>query len=124
MSEELNQTMENAESEGKMDTTEQKQLTPEELFPGVDMQIDCADCGNQFLFSANEQEFYREKGFQNRPKRCPDCRHKKVGDRSASRQLYTAICADCGGEAKVPFEPREDRPVRCSSCFEAYRNKI
>ena len=27
------------------------------------------------------------------------------------------ICAGCGAEARVPFKPREDRPVYCSECF-------
>ena len=26
-------------------------------------------------------------------------------------------CAACGKEARVPFKPREDRPVNCSECF-------
>ena len=33
------------------------------------------------------------------------------------REMYTAICANCGAEAKVPFQPRNDRPVYCSECF-------
>ncbi|MBQ1596933.1 MAG: zinc-binding protein, partial [Clostridia bacterium] len=24
---------------------------------------------------------------------------------------------NCGAECKVPFKPREDRPVYCSECF-------
>jgi len=35
--------------------------------------------------------------------------------------MHTAICADCGKEAKVPFEPKEDRPVYCSECFANHR---
>ena len=31
--------------------------------------------------------------------------------------VFTAVCANCGKEAKVPFRPREDRPVYCSECF-------
>ena len=31
--------------------------------------------------------------------------------------VYTATCASCGGEAVIPFKPREDRPVYCSECF-------
>ena len=31
--------------------------------------------------------------------------------------MYTATCAACGKEARVPFQPREDRPVYCSECF-------
>ena len=30
---------------------------------------------------------------------------------------FTAVCASCGKEARVPFKPREDRPVYCSECF-------
>ncbi|MFR1111537.1 MAG: CxxC-x17-CxxC domain-containing protein, partial [Anaerotruncus colihominis] len=33
------------------------------------------------------------------------------------REMFTAVCANCGCEAKVPFQPREDRPVYCSECF-------
>jgi CxxC-x17-CxxC domain-containing protein len=32
--------------------------------------------------------------------------------------MYTAICASCGREAQVPFQPREDRPVYCSDCYQ------
>ena len=39
--------------------------------------LTCVDCGNEFVFTAGEQEFYKEKGFENEPKRCPDCRRKK-----------------------------------------------
>lgn len=28
----------------------------------------CKDCGAQFVFTAGEQEFYAEKGFQNEPR--------------------------------------------------------
>ena len=37
-----------------------------------DQHLTCADCGHDFVWSAREQEFYREKGFQ-QPKRCKDC---------------------------------------------------
>ena len=37
-----------------------------------DQHLTCADCGHDFLWSAREQDFYREKGFQP-PKRCKDC---------------------------------------------------
>ena len=29
----------------------------------------------------------------------------------------TLVCKDCGKACKVPFQPREDRPVYCSDCF-------
>lgn len=37
------------------------------------------------------------------------------------REYFTAVCAACGGEAKVPFEPKSDRPVYCSECFAKMR---
>jgi len=37
-----------------------------------DQKLTCADCGQEFVWGAREQEFYREKGFQ-QPKRCKDC---------------------------------------------------
>lgn len=42
-----------------------------------DKTIACVDCGSDFVFTAGEQEFYKEKGFENEPKRCPDCRRAK-----------------------------------------------
>ncbi len=39
-----------------------------------DKVLKCRDCGVDFEFTAREQEFYAEKGFQNEPGRCPACR--------------------------------------------------
>ena len=36
---------------------------------------------------------------------------------SAARQMYPAVCAQCGKDTKVPFQPRGDKPVYCSDCF-------
>ena len=83
-----------------------------------DKTLVCKDCGNEFVFTAGEQEFYAEKGFVNEPKRCKACRDAKKGESGrAGREMYTAVCASCGGEASVPFQPREDRAVLCSECF-------
>lgn len=43
----------------------------------ADKTIICKDCGKEFVFTEGEQEFYKEKGFQNDPVRCPECRRKK-----------------------------------------------
>ena len=37
------------------------------------------------------------------------------------REFHAAICGACGGQAIVPFAPRNDRPVYCSSCFDKVR---
>lgn len=40
----------------------------------TDKTITCKDCGEEFVFTVGEQEFYKEKGFENEPVRCPACR--------------------------------------------------
>lgn len=39
-------------------------------------QLQCAECGMIFEFSAEEQEFYAKKGYSS-PKRCPECRARR-----------------------------------------------
>ncbi|MBR1591668.1 MAG: zinc-ribbon domain containing protein [Ruminococcus sp.] len=82
-----------------------------------DKTLVCKDCGNEFIFSAGEQEFFAEKGFQNEPLRCKSCRTARKNSGRGERVFYTSVCAACGKEAKVPFEPKEDRPVYCSECY-------
>lgn len=85
-----------------------------------DKTLVCKDCGQEFVFTAGEQEFYAEKGFTNEPQRCKACRNSRKqssrGDRG-ERQMYDAVCSECGRPCKIPFQPREDRPVYCSECF-------
>lgn len=82
-----------------------------------DKTLICKECGQEFTFTAGEQEFYAEKGFENEPQRCKSCRDARKGKSEQGREMFIAVCANCGGEAKVPFKPREDRPVYCSECF-------
>jgi len=42
-----------------------------------DKTLNCRDCQKEFVFTIGEQEFYREKGFENEPKDCADCRKAK-----------------------------------------------
>ena len=87
----------------------------------TDKSLQCGDCGATFTFTAGEQEFFATKGFENKPKRCPDCRRSRKSERdgfgSYRRPMYPAVCAECGIETEVPFEPREDRPVYCRNCY-------
>lgn len=82
-----------------------------------DKTLKCKECGSDFVFTAGEQEFYAEKGFVNEPQRCKACRDAKKNSAGGKREMFIATCASCGGDAKVPFKPREDRPVFCSECF-------
>ena len=85
-----------------------------------DKTLVCVDCGEEFVFSASEQEFFAEKGFANEPKRCPECRSKRKNSRQSrmqNREMFTVTCAECGKETQVPFQPRGDRPVYCDECY-------
>ena len=89
-----------------------------------DKTLICADCGKEFVFTASEQEFYEEKGFTNEPRRCPACRRARKQQRNGDRpqrEMFPAVCAECGKETTVPFQPREDRPVYCRECFQAHK---
>jgi len=88
-----------------------------------DKTLVCKECGQEFVFTAGEQEFYAEKGFQNEPARCKSCRDERKTKRSngGNRQMYDAICAECGAPTQVPFEPRNDRPIYCNACYQARR---
>ncbi|MBP5256255.1 MAG: zinc-ribbon domain containing protein [Clostridia bacterium] len=88
-----------------------------------DITIRCKDCGKEFTFTADEQAFFAEKGLQNMPKRCRECRRIKK-ESPKRHELYTVTCAKCGKEAHIPFEPKEDRPVYCSECFAAMRQHV
>lgn len=88
-----------------------------------DKTLICKECGNEFVFTAGEQEFYAAKGFVNEPQRCKACRDARKNNGRTEREMFIATCANCGGEAKVPFKPREDRPVYCSECFAKMREE-
>jgi len=94
-----------------------------------DKSIQCSDCGTTFTFTAEEQEFFQSKGYTNEPKRCPSCRQVRKAERygnggqsyGSPRQMFPAICAECGKATQVPFEPRNGSPVYCSDCYRKIR---
>ena len=103
-----------------------------------DKVLTCADCGQEFVFSAREQEFYATRQFSD-PRRCGSCRASRKASRGDSggggygdsggyggggyggsrgpREMFTATCSSCGKEAQVPFRPTSGKPVYCSDCF-------
>ena len=144
----------------------------------TDRSLTCADCGQEFSFTAGEQEFYAQRGFTESPKRCVSCRQIRKAQRSRStgygdsgsgsygngsryasssysdsnysgdsyssgyssggynsgggsyssgygerrpREMFEAVCANCGKTASVPFRPSGSKPVYCSDCFESRR---
>jgi CxxC-x17-CxxC domain-containing protein len=100
----------------------------------ADTTLTCRDCGQNFVFTSGEQDFYAARGYSE-PSRCPDCRAARKAERNGgggggggygsfssgsqggSREMFSATCSSCGQEAKVPFQPSGDKPVYCSNCF-------
>ena len=88
----------------------------------TDKTLTCVECGGDFTHSAEDQEYHASRGFTNEPKRCSNCRsaRRTGGNRGGgygAREMFPAVCADCGQETEVPFQPRGDRPVYCRECF-------
>ncbi len=113
------------------------------MFTYTDKTLICADCNQEFNFSASEQQFYADRQFSE-PRRCSTCRAVRKAARGDSggsyagngggygssysggggygqREMFTATCDGCGGEARVPFQPSGSKPVYCSACFSTRR---
>ena len=97
----------------------------------AELQLICSDCRQEFTFTGEEQEFFRERGYST-PKRCKPCRQAKKNEQSSGGGYYansggyqneprgtSVTCAGCGQQTTVPFEPRGDRPVYCQNCYRA-----
>ena len=74
----------------------------------------CRECGRDFLFTPEEQDFYTKHGYGS-PRRCKDCRRaarlKKAG------RVYSGVCAACGKEDRVSFPPARETLVYCGDCW-------
>jgi CxxC-x17-CxxC domain-containing protein len=99
-----------------------------------DKVLRCRDCGMDFVWTAGEQAFFASKNLVNQPSRCPSCRSAAKSARQAAasgspygssrpREFFPAVCDRCGVQTQVPFLPRNDRPVYCSSCFDVVRGQ-
>ena len=101
----------------------------------ADKTLTCADCGQEFTFTASEQQFFADRQFSE-PRRCPSCRaarkaargdsgsggYSSGGYERAPREMFSATCSNCGREAQVPFRPTSGKPVYCSDCFKSQRS--
>ena len=107
----------------------------------ADKSLVCRECSKSFLFTAGEQEFFRQKGLLNQPGRCPECRNRRKQEAAVTgivpqhsqdgspiplrlRDVSTVVCAECGRETTVPFKPHLSRPVYCASCFTKQRELV
>jgi CxxC-x17-CxxC domain-containing protein len=110
----------------------------------ADRTLTCADCAQEFVFTASEQQFYADRGFSD-PRRCRSCRATRKaqmggggGDSMGGgggygagggggfrerrpREMFEATCSNCGKTAMVPFRPTSGKPVYCDDCFQRRR---
>ncbi|MFM9904156.1 MAG: zinc-ribbon domain containing protein [Pyrinomonadaceae bacterium] len=100
----------------------------------ADLPIPCIDCSQNFIWTAGEQAFFREKDLVNPPKRCKDCKRAKNRRIEAIELSHTtgkphkieveAKCAKCEQVTTVPFYPSQGRPVYCRDCFLTLKSKV
>jgi CxxC-x17-CxxC domain-containing protein len=98
----------------------------------ADKTIRCVTCGEDFVFTAREQDFYQSRGLTHEPTRCKTCREARKhtrgadgggapGGHSSQREFTTVVCSECGMETRVPFAPTAGRPVFCRDCYRSKR---
>jgi CxxC-x17-CxxC domain-containing protein len=97
-----------------------------------DKNLTCADCGQEFVFTASEQDFYSQRGFTE-PRRCASCRASRKAARNSdgggsgsysagggySSGGYSSGAGSYGGSGGYGERdrgPREMFSATCSSC--------
>ena len=95
-------------------------MPPKEPMEFADRVLKCVDCNAEFVFTAGEQFFFREKQFKNDPKRCKVCKVKR-GSKVRVRTEIQAIRYICGTSTTVPFKPTLGTPILCRPCFQGQR---
>lgn len=86
-----------------------------------DTHLTCKECGQGFVWTADQQKEYARRGFVNQPARCLACREKS---REAKKELAFEIkCSACGKKDDVFLKINKDQPVFCDKCFSALRKK-
>jgi len=48
----------------------------------ADETLQCCQCSKTFTYTAQEQEIHQQKGYEHKPKRCPECRVKRRNTRN------------------------------------------
>src|SRR3989338_6571851 len=89
--------------------TEEKQLS--------DINLICKDCGENFVFTVNEQKFYIRQGFTNVPVRCKKCRENFHDRKYKGVKTYNIKCRQCDLVGKLTVEPPIPELIYCENCF-------
>ena len=78
-----------------------------------DRTLSCQDCSAEFTFSADDQQYHADKGYTNEPKRCPNCRAARKGERGGGgggygqREMHPAVCGVKPGPTRSAGEDSE-----------------
>lgn len=80
--------------------------------PRGNRPVYCRDC-----FKNHPQED-RPARFDSRDSRGGDRGGFRRDDRGSDRQMFSAVCDNCGKTCNLPFRPTAGKPVYCSDCFE------
>ncbi|QQG49993.1 MAG: zinc-ribbon domain-containing protein [Candidatus Berkelbacteria bacterium] len=82
-----------------------------------DKSLKCKDCGEEFIWTAGEQEFFFSRGFKNKPARCKECRKKNR--QKVETEYFRVTCSVCRQVGDVLFKPANpEAKVYCKNCFE------
>src|SRR5689334_16273475 len=90
-----------------------------------DLDVACAKCGNTFVFTEKEQNYFYERNLI-WPRHCKACRGAKKNERANeadAKQRYEITCDQCGKTDNVPFKPAPGRAILCRECYQAMRSK-
>jgi CxxC-x17-CxxC domain-containing protein len=91
-----------------------------------DLDVTCAKCGNTFVFTEKEQNYYYQRNLI-WPRHCKDCRGAKKADDNTSKAdnkgRYEITCDQCGKTDTVPFKPAVGRAILCRECYQAMRSR-
>jgi hypothetical protein len=82
-----------------------------------DKVLKCKDCGEEFIWTAGEQEFFSTRGFKNKPARCKECRKKNR--QKVEAEYFSVRCDNCRQVGDVLFRPQNpDAKIYCKKCFD------
>ena len=75
----------------------------------ADRNLTCVDCGSMFIHSADDQQYYAEKGFASDPKRCVSCRASRRATRDGGSAPASAARAG-------PVSGPDKRMIAMAAC--------
>lgn len=81
-----------------------------------DKVLICKDCGDKFIWTAGEQQFFIDKGLKNVPKRCKACAAEYKTKLREKHPMHWIKCRICKKKSEVSFEPKLEE-ILCEECF-------